>query len=167
MQTYTSKETSINSVKLPAVYRKAELKSAIVLDYGCGRYIDHIREALAGKTYLPFDPFNQPENINSASADVVRDAMNRQEPVDVVCSNVLNVIDDDGTIRRIVDRIESIIERTGGTAYFTVYEGNRSGEGRKTGADQYQRNATLRSYLQFFRMKATIRNGMITLRSGC
>ena len=164
-QTFTSSATSINSTKLPAVYRKAKLSAHSVLDYGCGKYTEHIRSALAGKQYLPYDPYNQPEPVNNTSMFIVRCAMNTGIPVDVVCSNVLNVINDEWTILTIADTIESIIEKTGGTAYITVYEGNRSGIGRQTGADQYQRNEPLRNYLRYFR-NATIHNGMIIIKGG-
>ena len=86
--------------------------------------------------------------------------MYRRLPVDVICSNVLNVIDDDDEIQKIARHIEQITTASGGRAFITVYEGNRSGIGKQTGPDQFQRNAPLRSYLRFFR-NATIHNGMI------
>lgn len=164
MQTYTSKATSINSGKLPAVFRKADFRSCMVMDYGCGKYIDHIKAHVNGlhRAYLPYDPYNQPEKRNAATITIVCNAMHRHVPVDVVCSNVLNVIDDTETISTIAKDIESIAKATGGTGYITVYEGDRSGIGRKTGADQYQRNEKIRSYLRFFR-NATIKNGMIVV----
>lgn len=163
MQTYTSKNTSINREKLPAVYRKVKFRSRIVLDYGCGKYTEHIRNHLLGKhVYLPFDPYNQTEEVNKASRFVLSLALANKDSVDVVCSNVLNVIDNDGEVQNIAEEIESITTATGGTAYITVYEGNRSGIGKQTGKDQYQRNEPLRSYLRFFR-NATIKNGMIVI----
>jgi len=162
IQKFSSAGTSINSTKLPAVYRKAKLTAKYVLDYGCGRYTDHIRESLPGRVYLPYDPFNQPYEVNEAT----RLAMGRAEydgtPVDVICSNVLNVINDDWTVGAIARYIEHVTETTGGTAYITVYEGDRSGIGRQTGPDQYQRNEPLRNYLRFFR-NATVRSGMIVI----
>lgn len=167
-QTLTSSATSINRLKLPAVYGKANLTAPMLLDYGCGKYTDHIRKALPhGITYLPYDPYNQPERENMVSLYFVRLAEHVGIPVDVVCSNVLNVIDDDDTIRNIIRHIERIVARTGGVAYFTVYEGNRSGIGRQTGSDQYQRNAPLRSYLRFFSLDTTVRNGMIIVDCSC
>ena len=83
--------------------------------------------------------------------------------VDIVCSNVLNVIDADGEVSRICYQLEKITEATGGTAYITVYEGDRSCVGRQTGRDQYQRNEPLREYLRFFH-NATIRNGVIIVK---
>ena len=48
-QTYTSKATSINRSKLPAVYNKAIFSAPFVFDYGCGKYTDHIRQHLNGQ----------------------------------------------------------------------------------------------------------------------
>lgn len=164
MQTYTSKNTSINSGKLPAVYGKATFSASMIMDYGSGRYTEHIKKHVNGlhKVYLPFDPYNQPEERNCATATMVCNAMVRRFPVDVVCSNVLNVIDDDDTVQKIARHIEEITTKSGGTGYVTVYEGNRSGTGKRTGSDQYQRNEPLRNYLRFFR-NASVHNGMIVV----
>lgn len=161
-QTFTSARTSINSAKLPAVYNKAPLNARIVFDYGCGKYIDHIKYFLVGRTYLAYDPYNQPRDVNEESVCLLRLAMQTHCPVDVVCSNVLNVIDCDVAVEAIAKKICDICETTGGKGYITVYEGDRSSVGRQTGADQYQRNAPLRQYLRFFR-NATIQNGMIVV----
>ena len=167
MQTYTSRNTSINSTKLPTVYRKAKLTARLVMDYGCGRYTDHIKEYVTAmnKVYLPYDPYNKPEDENRLFIRIVLNAMYTHFPVDVICSNVLNVIDDDETVQKIARHIENITARTTGTGYVTVYEGNRSGIGKQTGKDQYQRNEPLRNYLKYFR-NATIKNGMIVVGQG-
>ena len=166
-QTYTSAGTSVNSRRLPAVYRKFPARfGGLLLDYGCGKYIDHIRyvvEVAAKMSYLPYDPYNQPEETNAKTWEAVRWAAVNVVPVDVVCSNVLNVIDDDDTVRSIVQQIASIAHATGGTAYITVYEGDRSGIGRKTGPDQYQRNQPLSYYTRFVD-RGSIQHGMIVIR---
>ena len=165
MQTFTSSATSINRTKLPAVYGKTCFSSAVVLDYGCGKYTDHIRDCLRrqGCALLPYDPFNQPVHVNLISMNYVDRCKKEHVPVDVVCSNVLNVIDDADTIRSIANEIQTIVETTGGTAYITVYEGDRTCVGRATGHDQYQRNEPLRNYLKYFPY-GVIRNGMIVVR---
>lgn len=164
-QTYTSKATSINSARLPAVYGKAPLSASLVFDYGCGKHTDHIEEYVKAqhKVYLPYDPYNQTEDTNRVSVTIVLNAMYARFPVDIICSNVLNVIDDEDEIRKIANHIQEIASATGGTGYVTVYEGDRSGSGRQTGTDQYQRNEPLRSYLRFFR-NASIHNGMIIVK---
>lgn len=165
MQTYTSSATSINKAKLPAVYNKATFDAPFVLDYGCGKYTDHIRAFLnkQGRELFPFDPYNQPEYVNNETTSRMCISFSHRIPLDVVCSNVLNVIDDVDTIRAIANQLQTIVERTGGTAYITVYEGDRSCIGRATGIDQYQRNEPLRNYLKYFPY-GVIRNGMIVVR---
>ena len=164
-QRFTSSQTSINRSKLPAVYGKATFSARMVMDYGCGKYTDHIDDHIRSlrKTYLPYDPYNQPDDVNRTTAYYVLTAMHVHCPVDVVCSNVLNVIDDDDTVRQIASHICEIVEQTGGTGYVTVYDGDRSGVGRQTGHDQYQRNEPLRNYLKYFR-NATVKNNMIIVR---
>ena len=167
MQTFTSSATSINSTKLPAVYGRVKAFAPFVLDYGCGKYVNHIADHLnnIGSDLVPYDPFNQPTSVNLGAFECIRNHMRKHSPLDVVCSNVLNVIDSDGEVSRICNDIEKIATTTGGTAYVTVYEGNRSCVGRQTGRDQYQRNAPLRDYLRFFH-NATISNGMIIIKGG-
>lgn len=164
-QTFTSARTSTNATRLPKVYGKlpALPRHSLLFDYGCGKYTDHIRDALPGVTYCPYDPFNQPEQVNYTSVYYVRVAMHMHYPVTVVCSNVLNVIDSDEQVRDIADTIRQIVTATGGTGYVTVYAGDGSGHGRQTGPDQYQRNQPLRDYLQYF-PGAAIERGMIVVR---
>ena len=167
MQNFTSSATSINRSKLPSVYRKATLSPStpFVVDYGCGKYVDHIKAFLKeqGKVLYPFDPYNQPDATNKHTLDFIQWAIDRRIEVDLVCSNVLNVIDDPETIRKIANYIQDVVKATDGTAYITVYEGDRSGIGRQTGRDQYQRNEPLRSYLKYFPY-GIIRNGVIVVR---
>jgi len=177
-QTYTSAATSINSGKLPRAFKKAVFPPRrLVFDYGAGRYTDHIRAALPHIVYLPYDPYNLPDDVNAASLTYIFNAMHCRFPVDVVCSNVLNVIDSDDEVRTIAARIRLFVLHTGGTAYITVYEGDRSGVGRRTGRDQWQRNEPLRDYLPLFsapaaltyygkeyRTTAAIERGMIIVR---
>lgn len=164
MQSYTSRATSINRTKLPAVYGKVEHFTPYVLDYGCGKYVNHIAEHLRadGSTLVPYDPYNQPTAVNLDAFEHIRTHMRKHVPLDVVCSNVLNVIDSDGEVSRICNDIEKIATVTGGHAFVTVYEGDRSGVGRQTGHDQYQRNEPLRDYLRFFH-NATVKHGMIVV----
>lgn len=68
---YTSANTSINSEKLPRIFSKISdiwEEYSAVLDYGCGKYTDHIKGHCMqhNKCYLPVDPYNQSgmTNIN-------------------------------------------------------------------------------------------------------
>lgn len=161
MQIYSSRSTSINSRKLPKIYSTVSFGFNPVLDYGAGRYTGHIKRWMEGE-YLPFDPFNQTHEVNAQTLRRVRKAIADQEPLMVICSNVLNVINDDDVVQKIADRITYIAKKTGGRAYVTVYEGNKSGIGRQTGIDQYQRNEPLKNYLRFFK-NARMTYGMIVV----
>lgn len=166
MQKYTSKGTSINSTRLPSVYRKMNLvPNTYVFDFGCGRYTDHIRQYLKENEllYLPYDPYNQTDEVNKSSIRTL--LMNGCSAI--VCSNVLNVIDDDATVASIVKDICFFVN-LGAVAYLTVYEGDRTGIGRQTGKDQYQRNQKLSTYLQYVPdyVNAKVHNGMIVLTQG-
>lgn len=152
-QNYSSKGTSINKTKLPAVYRKVgdkALRGMRVLEYGCGRYTDHIREHLEKLQSTPyfFDPYNLPEEENQKTLNVMNSWMYQifdTVPFNVViCSNVLNVIDDDETVNEIIRKLV----RNAIDVYITVYEGDKTGKGRQTGPDQYQRNEKASAYVE-------------------
>ena len=164
MQNFTSANTSINSTKLPKVYTKVQLTGA-VLDYGCGKYIGHIKHFLwENDAYLlPYDPYNQSVETNFRTIKELKRIRDEYEPLTIVCSNVLNVIDDDDTVQDVCDRIQRWINDTDGIAYITVYEGNRTGVGRQTGKDQYQRNEPLVFYRKYFK-NAEIEKKMIVVR---
>lgn len=136
---------------------------AYVLDYGCGRYIDHIADHVAQyrAEYLPYDLYNQPKDINLSSMQTVENVQKIAGKMVVVCANVLNVIDSDYIIESIADKFVGYA--IGGAAVFvTVYEGDKSSIGRVTGTDQYQRNQKVREYLKFFGANFTIKKGVIT-----
>lgn len=162
-QRFTSAGTSINARRLPAVYKRIPIRAGGTLfDLGCGKYTDHIRAAFPGIEYLPYDPYNQTDDVNIQSLSELICAIHSERPVDVVCSNVLNVIDDDAELWNTAGWIQNIVQASRGKGYVTVYEGDRSGTGRQTGPDQYQRNEPLRNYLRFF-PGAVIKRGMIVI----
>lgn len=133
-QKYTSACTSINKNKLPAIYNKVSFdKGKTVLDYGCGRYTDHIRKRveLQGCNYYPYDPFNLPES--EMPTEIVDYA---------ICSNVLNVIAEKEVVKEV---IKNVVDNSR-MAFFTVYEGDGSGVGKEVTKDSYQRNEKTRVY---------------------
>lgn len=165
-QSVTSKDTSINSKKLPAIYGKlaAEFLSGYVLDYGCGKYTDHIRDHVESKGYahyLPFDPYNQTHDTNMDSKAA---ALAHREKTIAVCSNVLNVIDsDDAIVAALLD-----MAAMAATIHITVYEGDRTGKGKYTSDDSYQRNMRIKDYMPLlekagFRFCTYLEKGMITI----
>ena len=68
----------------------------------------------------------------------------------IICSNVLNVISDNEIIYYILNRIRDFIVYHKQAIFVTVYEGNKSGIGKITKKDCYQRNEPLSNYLKYF-----------------
>ena len=170
MQTFTSASTSINKYKLPAVFRKARFNHGdTVLDYGCGKYTDHVRRFLAENSdgsinYCPWDMYNQPDAVNCAS--LLEVAANGGANV-IICSNVLNVIDSDAVVSNIAESMKGLLGTLDGTICVTVYEGDKTGVGRQTGPDQYQRNEKLKNYIKYFKSSGwtcSIRNNVLYVR---
>jgi len=61
--------------------------------------------------------------------------------------NVLNVIQDEEDHHNVLQQAHEAL-KPGGRVYVDVYEGDRSGTGRQTGKDSWQRNQKLKDYLQ-------------------
>jgi len=144
-QEYSSKYTSINSKKIPAIYNKINwdaLKTNLnktklsLLDYGAGRFTDHIKNFCEerGIEYYWYDPNTTP--VCNYLPDTVFDV--------VVCSNVLNVIKED----KIVAEIHKDIVCMNKPYFFSIYEGNRSGISKRTKPDCWQRNEKIEKYAQ-------------------
>lgn len=147
-QKFTSANTSINKNRLPALYNKITL-CGNVLDYGCGKYTDHIRARVMSEPLTEsirfYDPFNQPDTIN-------HDAWNygHIHGYDrIVCCNVLNVIDDADMIHTILENMFSMIRNNLTTIYIQIYEGDKSGIGRVTKNDCFQRNEPTSQYMNY------------------
>lgn len=136
-QTVTSAGTSLNQV--PALHKSTIVKKWVfgksVLDYGAGRYPEKGAEALinAGAIRVTsYDPYNIPDS-RPAYASIG------------VCANVLNVIDSDAAL---YDAIADYVQHINTIAFFSVYQGNKSGEGRYTkGGTCYQRNMRTADYV--------------------
>jgi len=146
-QRFTSAETSINSKKLPRGYKYADIPAgAVVLDYGCGKHVEHLQRTATdrGWTWYGFDPFNRTETENRPAVDVIE----TRNADYVLCCNVLNVIDDSETVD---DVIRAAVSACKVAAVFTVYEGNRTGTGRQTGRDSWQRNERRAAYVDRIR----------------
>lgn len=144
-QEYTSANTSINSVKLPAIFSMVNFKpETINLDYGGGKF-DNATTALEGKgvTNLIYDPYNRSSRHNKDVIDTVR----KNGGADTVtCSNVLNVIKEPEARRVVIKNIYSLLKNNG-TAYFTVYEGTGKGNEGPTRSG-YQLNKKTGDYVE-------------------
>lgn len=165
-QKYTSKNTSINTKRLPAIYNKINwtyVKSKIeydicknmetsslchlrVVDIGCGRETSHIENMLRkyGFDYYPYDPYWCSEEQNKRALKIL---MEDEEAV-VICSNVLNVIAEP----EIVDKIHKMVSTMGASRnqrklyFITIYEGDKSGNGKESKNGCWQRNEKLYKY---------------------
>ena len=149
-QEYSSANTSINSNRLPKIYKMLDWEilakhkrlglfnngsgNIVILDFGCGKYTDHIEEYCKahGADYYWFDPNRNPKT-------------NYNEPITpdiIICSNVLNVIKEDS----IIDAIRRDLVQFGAPYFITVYEGRKDSIGRATKKDCWQRNEPARNY---------------------
>lgn len=181
-QTYTSAATSINSTKLPAIYGKltdsAYLWASSYLDFGCGRYTQHIADHVATRAYEVaqksrehhdhmgiwhgYDAYNQTAEENNVELEAFRSESECYDQM-VICSNVLNVIDSEEVIAWIAARLMTWAD-TGAAIMVTVYEGDKSGIGRETKTDCYQRNEKIAEYLKYFDKSFMVKKGVITNR---
>lgn len=141
-QGFGSAETSLNQVA--SAMRKIDWKPGTVnVDIGGGRFdkaTEYLREQ--GVESMVFDPFNRDAEHNRQVAERVRD-----EKVDTVtCNNVLNVIDSASSRANVILQAAKAL-KPGGTAYFSVYEGDKSGVGRQTKSDSWQNNRVTKDYV--------------------
>jgi hypothetical protein len=143
-QEITSAKTSINEKKLPAVFSKVKewVSGTINADIGGGRF-DNATNWLRdrGVTNLIIDWFNRDRAFNEANIDRVRGG----QADTATASNVLNVIQEpearDLVIRQAADAIKE-----DGTAYFYIYEGDKSGTGKQT-TSGWQENRRTQDYI--------------------
>ncbi len=153
-QKYTSKDTSVNTNKLPYLFShlesligKAEKPDHYILDIGCGKETLHIAEKVEslGWNYIGYDPYNQTED----QQNIARLAMSLFPISFAILSNVVNVIDDD---QAMIEAIRlGISHAVSHVALVTIYEGDGSGVGRVTKNDCYQRNMKRKDYLPLFK----------------
>lgn len=145
-QTYTSANTSVNSKRLPAIYKKIDWNKIknyygdlVVLDIGAGKYTQHIKEYIESKggEYIPYDPYNlSPADNLYASANFDRANV-------IICSNVFNVIKETDVIYD----LHEMITKYNVPYFISVYEGDRSWIGHETKKGCWQRNETIDAYL--------------------
>lgn len=143
-QEYTSANTSINSSKLPAIFKLINLSpNTINLDFGGGRF-DNASEYLATKdvTNLIYDPYNRSSEHNKNVLDTIR----KNNGADTAtCSNVLNVIKEENARHTVIQNIYNLL-KSNGVAYFTVYEGTGKGNEGATKSG-YQLNRKTVNYI--------------------
>lgn len=167
-QEFGSAGTSLNQVAraFRVIGERGDWKEGTTnVDIGGGRF-DKASEYLKdtyGVENLVFDPFNRDAESNRKIAEMVRD-----NKVDTVtCNNVLNVIKEKESRANVILQAAKAIKEDG-TAYFSVYEGNKSGEGKQSKDDCWQNNRPTKDYVseveEYFEDVA-LKNGVITAKS--
>ena len=136
----TSANTSINK-RIPALFKLVQWKSGTVnLDYGCGKYPEYARDYVTEKGVLnvSYDPYNYRKT---------EDTYFHFRYDTITLSNVLNVIESEQTRKSVLVDCAYLLKE-GGTLYVTVYEGDKSGIGRKTKTDCWQENRRTKDYVE-------------------
>lgn len=155
IQNHTSKNTSVNKEKFPRIYTHINwehLKDMRVLDYGCGRYTEHIRKLMwrYDIEWYGYDPYWQIDSLNEEALHC--------EPDIIICSNLLNVIKEDLIVTEIHDIIKYRFRPQIGY-FISVYQGDKTGVGRITKKDCWQRNEPTKNYMY---SDEVIKNNIIT-----
>lgn len=145
-QSISSKHTSVNKSKLPAIYSYIDwnkYKGSNILDYGAGKF-DNTRVYLKDNYNInlyTYDKYNRTEDENIEALNCI--------PSAIICANVLNVIKEDNIIQDIVNKCLSYNVPT----FFQIYEGGKTGIGSISKKDCWQRNENVGHYVRFFKNK--------------
>ncbi len=141
-QEITSAKTSIKQVA--GLFKDKNAKFGKTnIDVGGGRFnlvTDYLAER--GTKNMIFDPYNRGVDENTAT---LRYLQNGGRTDTATCANVLNVIREPDARANVILEVAKCI-RDSGTAYFTVYEGDGSGEGRQTSSG-WQNNRKTADYV--------------------
>ena len=143
-QEITSAGTSLNQV--PALFKSAVFSPAPGsrnLDIGGERYdmgTKYLKDERKVDSAV-YDPYNRSAEHND---QVLRDY--EANPADTVTvANVLNVIKEKGARQDTIGKANQYL-RPGGVAYFSIYEGDKSGKGRET-SKGFQHNKRAQDFL--------------------
>ena len=143
-QEFDSAATSINSSKLPAIYRMVNFKEGdVVIDFGGGRFdnaVEYIKDK--GATLLVYDPYNRSAEHNEQVLATLEENGGADAAVN---SNVLNVIKEPEARQAVLQNIKKLL-KPGAPVYITVYEGRGDGVEGPTKSG-YQLNRKTEGYL--------------------
>ena len=144
-QEYHSDATSINSNKLPAVYKMVQFHPGdLILDFGGGKF-DNAVNYLKDKdvTLLVYDPYNRSAEHNDEVIRILREHGGADAAVN---SNVLNVIKEPEARETVLRNIKRLTKK-GAPIYITVYEGRGDNQEGPTKSG-YQLNRKTADYLE-------------------
>ena len=126
-QEITSKDTSINIV--PSVFKKMKFNPGTTnADIGGGKFdsaTNYMKDM--GVNNVVYDPYNREAHYNTKSLKSIDNGKSDTS----TCANVLNVISNKPHRDEVIQRVYNCIKNDG-TAYFQIYEGDKSGIGKKT-----------------------------------
>lgn len=144
-QEYDSAATSINSNKLPAIYKMVNFNEGdVIVDFGGGKFdnaVEYIRDK--GATLCVYDPYNRSAEHNKEVLRILRENGGADAAVN---SNVLNVIKEPEARKNVLENIARIT-KPGAPIYITVYEGKGDGQEGPTKSG-YQLNRKTADYLE-------------------
>ena len=144
-QEYDSAATSINSNKLPAIYKMVSFNEGdVIVDFGGGKFdnaVEYIRDK--GATLVVYDPYNRSAEHNKEVLRILRENGGADAAVN---SNVLNVIKEPEARKNVLENIARIT-KPGAPIYITVYEGKGNGQEGPTKSG-YQLNRKTADYLE-------------------
>lgn len=143
-QEFDSAATSINSNKLPAIYKMVNFNEGdVVIDFGGGRFdnaVEYIKDK--GATLLVYDPYNRSAEHNEQVLATLEENGGADAAVN---SNVLNVIKEPEARQAVLQNIKKLL-KPGAPVYITVYEGRGDGVEGPTKSG-YQLNRKTEGYL--------------------
>ena len=142
-QEFTSKDTSINSARLPALFKKIRWEMGTCnADIGGGKY-DNATTWLKfnhNVMNIVYDPYNRNQKHNNWALTMIKDGLCDTATV----ANVLNVIKEPEARHQVILRAHEA-SREDGEAYFQIYEGDKSGIPKAT-CKGWQENRKAKTY---------------------
>lgn len=144
-QEYDSAATSINSNKLPAIYKLVHFEPGkVYLDFGGGKFENMVYFVKdKGATLLVYDPYNRSDEHNKQVLAELKENGGADAGLN---SNVLNVIKEPEARLAVLKNLKRLV-KPGGDIFITVYEGTGKGNEGPTKAG-YQLNRKTADYLE-------------------
>lgn len=143
-QDVSSADTSL--AQIPAVFKsKIFVPRGKNLDIGAGKFDlgkEYLESERGVKESVPFDPFNRSVESNRAAVDRLQSG---ERFGTTTVPNVLNVVAEAPARDNVVLQAAQALEPNG-VAYFQIYEGDRSGNGRRT-SKGFQNNKKTSDYV--------------------
>lgn len=159
-QEIDSKDTSINSSRMPRTFSLVKFTPGTInADIGGGRF-DNVTEFLASqgvKNYI-YDPFNRTKEHNDNFLKKIKGGKADTATV----NNVLNVIQEEDAREQVIINAADAIKGNG-TAYFLIYEGDKTGKGKVT-SKGWQENRATKDYVSEIEKhfnSVRVKNGVI------